>query len=498
MTSKVIPLAPQTAPPEPLRRAIAAPAPYPVDALGQVLGPAARALHDTVQAPLALCGQSVLAAASLAVQPHADVLIDGRRYPTTLWCVSIAESGERKTAVDKIALSPHAEHERAQIAVAELATLGHVAELAAWQEGQARAKKTKGELADIRAAFEKLGPTPEPPPAGILIVREPTVEALQKLYLRGATSLGLYADEGATWFGGHSMSADHAMRTVGALCKLWDDGTSDRIRAGDGSSKIYGRRLALHMMCQPVIAEKVLSDELLTGQGFLARCLLAWPMTTAGTRAYRVVDPHGDTDVRRYAERMRALLSRAPRVREERRAELDPAPLLLTDAAKQTWIEAYNAIEKQIGPAGAYSQIRPWASKAAEQILRAAGVLTLVADPQARQIAAEEITGAAKLIGWHMGEAVRVVDTATVPIKVKRAEAVLAWARERELEIVDSRTLCNRGPNMVRTAEAVTEAMTVLEIHGWAIRVHGVEVAGKKVRRAWRLRLSDLAEGGRS
>ncbi|MBA3671861.1 MAG: DUF3987 domain-containing protein [Gemmatimonadaceae bacterium] len=487
-------------PPEPLRRAIPPPAPYPVDALGPVLGPAARALHDTVQAPLALCGQSVLAAASLAVQPHADVLIDGRRYPTTLWCVSIAESGERKTAVDKIALAPHAQHERAEIELAEFAAVGYAAELAAWEEARARAKKTKGNVGDIRAALEALGPTPAPPPAGILLVREPTIEAAQKLYLRGATSLGLYADEGATWFGGHAMSQDNAMRTVGALCKLWDDGSSDRIRAGEGSSKIYGRRLALHMMVQPVIAEKILSDELLVGQGFLARCLLAWPTTTAGTRVYRVVDPYADAEIRRYADGIRALLSAAPRVQQDRPAELDPLPLTLADDAKQKWIATYDSIEAQIAPAGAYGQIRPWASKAAEQILRVAGVLTMVADRKATRIGIDAITGAAQLVGWHMGEAVRLVDTATVPIKVKRAEAVLAWARERELEIVDSRTLCNRGPNMVRTAQAVTEAMTVLEIHGWASRVKGAEVDGKKVRRAWRLRLSDLAEygGGRS
>jgi hypothetical protein len=39
--------------------------PFPIDALGDALEPAARAIHDRVQAPLAICGQSVLAAAQL-------------------------------------------------------------------------------------------------------------------------------------------------------------------------------------------------------------------------------------------------------------------------------------------------------------------------------------------------------------------------------------------------------------------------------------------------
>jgi putative DNA primase/helicase len=48
---------------------------FPVDALGGILGSAAHAIHDRVQAPLAICGQSVLAAASLAAQGHADVVL---------------------------------------------------------------------------------------------------------------------------------------------------------------------------------------------------------------------------------------------------------------------------------------------------------------------------------------------------------------------------------------------------------------------------------------
>ena len=49
-------------------------------------------------------GGSLLAAASLAVQGQADVHIDGRVLPLSLWLLAVAESGERKTAVDAIAM----------------------------------------------------------------------------------------------------------------------------------------------------------------------------------------------------------------------------------------------------------------------------------------------------------------------------------------------------------------------------------------------------------
>ena len=49
-------------PPRPLIRELPPADPYPIDALGVVLAPAARAIRDRVQAPLAICAQSALGA----------------------------------------------------------------------------------------------------------------------------------------------------------------------------------------------------------------------------------------------------------------------------------------------------------------------------------------------------------------------------------------------------------------------------------------------------
>jgi hypothetical protein len=60
-------------PPRPLMRELPPADPFPVKALGDVLASATRAVNDRVRAPIAMFGQSVLAAATLAVQAHADV-----------------------------------------------------------------------------------------------------------------------------------------------------------------------------------------------------------------------------------------------------------------------------------------------------------------------------------------------------------------------------------------------------------------------------------------
>jgi hypothetical protein len=58
--------------PLPLQRATIPVKPYPFDALGTIAGTAARRIHEVVQSPDATCGQSILAALSLACQGFVD------------------------------------------------------------------------------------------------------------------------------------------------------------------------------------------------------------------------------------------------------------------------------------------------------------------------------------------------------------------------------------------------------------------------------------------
>lgn len=98
--------------PRPLVRDLLPAEPFTVDALGDILGPAAKAIHDRTQAPPAICAQSVLAAATLAAQAHADVMLPtGQTRPISCYFLTIGCSGERKSACDDEALRPIRHHE---------------------------------------------------------------------------------------------------------------------------------------------------------------------------------------------------------------------------------------------------------------------------------------------------------------------------------------------------------------------------------------------------
>ncbi|WP_316354711.1 hypothetical protein [Candidatus Trichorickettsia mobilis] len=56
--------------PEPLRKPLQPPTEFPIDSLPPMLKNTVLALHDKIQAPIALCAQSVLAVVNLSVQGH--------------------------------------------------------------------------------------------------------------------------------------------------------------------------------------------------------------------------------------------------------------------------------------------------------------------------------------------------------------------------------------------------------------------------------------------
>ncbi len=366
----------------------------------------------------------------------------------------------------------------------------HKAELEEWnakrEAAKVEARKRKGEgLAD---ALHKLGPAPEPPLLPKLTVADFTAEGLAKLLANGRPSVGAFTDEAALVFGGHGMTKETVTRTAGTLSKLWDSGTLDRIRAGDGAIQLHGRRLALHLMAQPIIAERALSDDVLAGQGFLARCLLAWPEGTAGTRTYKAESLRDDPALVQFTARIRDLLQRPLPLDDGARNELDLRALTLTADAKAAWVTVHDAIEHALMPTGRYAVCKPWASKGAEQCLRIAGVLTIVEEPDAQRIEAATIERAAELVVWHLGEAARLAGTSELSPEVRDAEALLEWCHTNGRTLLHSSAALQLGPRRIRELELFTQAVGELERAGWAERIKDGEfLDGRHRRKVWRI-----------
>jgi len=459
--------------PEPLQLELPSASTYPYQALGSILGSAAQALQQTIKCPDSLCGQSVLAAAALATQAHADVLLDGRRVPLSLYAITIAASGERKSAVDKQALAEHRDYERALV-----------------KKYQRDFYKYENDVSKRNAkAFEEIDALSEPLQAPLLpnlLVSDPTLEGIYKLLAHGQPSIGIFSDEGGQFLGGWAMNKQNLLRTTSGLSHLWDGGQIDRVRAGDGASILYGRRVSLHLLVQPVVAERIYANELFIGQGLLSRFLTVWPTTTMGTRSYTETDLSQSAAMLQYWRCMHELLVARPAMTEHTRNELAPRTLSLTDEAKRLWITAHDAMEKRMGPSGDLEPIRALASKAAEQSLRIAGVLTIVSNLHAPLIEADTMSQAIELVAFYLTEALRLVGGTILTPETRRAAAVLRWCHNHGHTRVHSGQITQYGPDSVREARLVLEAMRVLEVNGWATPIEGGAVIdGCHRRRVW-------------
>lgn len=110
------------------------------------------------------------------------------------------------------------------------------------------------------------------------------------------------------FIGGHALSTDNKLRTGAGRSDLWDGAPIKRVRAGDGTSILPGRRLSMHLMAQPDVAQSLLADRALLDQGLLSRILTSFPESAIGTRLWR--EPAADTprELNRYHARLMDVL----------------------------------------------------------------------------------------------------------------------------------------------------------------------------------------------
>jgi hypothetical protein len=452
---------PLYAPPEPAL-------PYPIDALGPVLSRAAAAIANKVQVAPAMAAQSVLAVASLAVCPLANVMLPiGQPRPLALFIATVAESGGRKTTSDNEALWPIRQHEKNLRLQYDALKKEWVIDHAAWEAERVKiARNVKFDLDQRRCALAGLGEEPLKPLTPFLKTGDMTIEGLTKGWPGFHAGLGLFTSEGGMVTGGHSMNADNMLKTAAGFSQLWDGGTITRLRAADEASILTGRRPVMNIMIQPDAADGFLSNKVLCDQGLLSRILVARPDSQAGLMLFKETAPADTKAISDFGARILGILERPPALAEGKRNELDPPSLTLTADAVAAWIGFQHHVEKQRGKDGKLSEIRDFAAKAAEQAARIAGIITIVNNPDAEFINEPEMVNAAILMNWYLHEAERLKQAGVVSLELRRANDLLKWLQARPDGIAPFREILQFGPKATRTKAAAEEAIGILGNHG--------------------------------
>lgn len=484
----------QPEPPRPLFGQPPEAEPYPIDALGPVLGPAARAIHRNIQAPLAICAHSVLAAAALAVQGHANIELPfGQTRPVSLYLLSVAESGERKSSVDTLALKPVNMREAALNHEYKAAEARYRNDKAIWDHSRSNAlagAKKQNEEARFTAAdaLEGLGAEPQPPLTPMLLFDDPTYEGLIKYMVNAHPSLGIFSAEGGQFIGGHGMKDENRIKTAAGMSSIWDGQPARRVRAGDTPLYLQGRRISMHLMVQPGVATTLLSDPVLEDQGLLSRLLVAAPATMAGTRMFRQHDLATDPDFLHYETRLLSILNKSPPLMEGTRNELVPRVLRLTPTARDMWICFHDKVEEQVGPDGPLHSVRAFANKLAEHAARLAGVMALVEGPECTGVDERIMERAIELAQHYLSEAIRLRLIAQVPQDLAAAQQLLGWMLHKWAEpFISIADIGQYGPNKLRLKKKAEPLVRILVEHGHLITQDGVVINGTRRKQAWRI-----------
>jgi Protein of unknown function (DUF3987) len=433
--------------------------PFPVAALGPTLERAVWAIEQRTMAPTELCVSSILAAVALAAQSVGSVVLrSGAIVPLSLFLLAIAESTERKSSVDGIAMAPVKDYERELAEVYATQKPQYDIENAAWiaQHNKILSDK-KLDRATQEAQLKELGAKPMAPKRPRLTVSTATPEALVKMFEIARPALGVYSAEGAQFLGGYAFSKEKKNETLGIVNALWSGEIYSKVTIVHGEQTLSNKRLAMHLMLQPHIAKVVLNDDDLAVSGFMGRALICRPRSRIGTRIWTEKPGH---DVSRalgkYALCLQALFQAAETTDT---GELKLRTLTLSGPAEEVAVAFYNEIERAQAQGGKYEKIKPQAGRAEEHARRIAGTLELFYFQSAKIIGELSMQRGIAIMRWYLDEALRVIEGETLADEVTDAGDILAWARGGSKSVKRNahggltfslRDLTKDGPNRLR------------------------------------------------
>ncbi|NLN92713.1 MAG: DUF3987 domain-containing protein [Candidatus Hydrogenedens sp.] len=455
--------------------------PFPTDALGPELAGTVKQIAHCIGVTEAMTAQSILAGLSLVVQAHANVKIGSIEKPTSLYCLTIAESGSRKTTLDNFVLRPHREWEARKLLLYEEEMADYKHELRAYKKladkATSGANKTREEIVD---RLKELGREPEKPLAPYLIISNATTEALHYRLSEEMPYCGLFTSEGGTFIGGYSMNSDNVISTIAHFSELWDGAGGIRLRVEKGSSNTRGRRFAAHMMVQPDVAGDLVESELIQNQGFLARMLLIEDESLRGRRTVIDEDITTKPEYQQYCRRMEKLLDGPPKT-NDRGDELKVGTITASREAAALWWAYQQNIEQQLSPNGTLETIYPWANKAAEHGLRIAGNLAIYGDKEnlfterhgddiPLTISEEVMARALCIADYYLKENLRFYESAKISELQQDAQKLLEFLHQKKAEKKGSFTrsyIRQYGPYALRKdSERIRAALGFLKGEG--------------------------------
>jgi hypothetical protein len=444
---------------------------YPLGAFHLLVQEAAQEVCRHVQAPDALVGMSFLAVMSAACQGLIDVkLPTGQIRPVSLNLFAIAESGERKTAVDNRVAKPlHERMVKRQRAYND-AKDDYEYQREFWND-------TNRSLMKKRLALVNKGQTTEQITQRLLEHRrsKPLLPRMRQIIREDLTkrsfvdalhgdgeSIALMSSEG-----GVLLNSD-AMRQLALLNSAWDGSALSLDRANDDHALAQNPRVTISIMAQPSVFQDYMTRHgtQARGTGLLARCLIGWPLSTQGYRGITRDEPTWN--------KLGQFHARAEQLLDEYDQQLavgkvERTLVTFTDEAKQRWFNVAEETERRTHPQGDFHGIKDFASKSCEIVGRIAAVMHHFTG-QEGAITVDTVERAIAIMRWHTFEFLRLFSiNSDIAQLFRDADELKRWLFEhvvyRGVDQIRHNDLLRLGPVKLRTKRRLEPALHLLIQH---------------------------------
>ncbi|HFI6262786.1 TPA: YfjI family protein [Escherichia coli] len=429
-------------------------------------------IEECTRAPGEMIALTLLSGLSLACQSLINVKItDTMKSPVSLYSFVIADSGERKTAVEKLLLKPFHEHDLRVLLQYEKQKKEHEVQSKIWSKKENALLKCidkdtmKGLCTDkLSRQLEQLSAEkPVQPKAKRYIYNNVTPEALQFEMYTHSPQTGLITDEGANILSRRTMS------DLGFMNSIWDDESFHVNRKTGPSFTIKNGRITLLVMVQKAIFYDFLKrkGEHARGSGLFARCFILYidaKLSTQGQRFIsRLSSPQSGKleNLNRFYQRMNELIEKSA----SQHGTGNQTCLSFEPSALAAWKEIHDEIESSIGPDREYANMNDFASKLPNNVARLAVLLSYYTEGECA-IKKEYVENAWLLCEWYMQQAIKVFGAQEGYYEA----LLLSWLRreyyETEMDHVRFNTIRNAGPNVLRKGKLLERVIERLEKEG--------------------------------
>lgn len=382
---------------------------FPIDYLPNIIKESVEQYVDYAQVPVEMAVNCALAASAIACQGIANIRIDKNLcHPLSLYCLTIASSGERKTTCNNFFLKAIIEQ-------------------------------------DKEDSFE-----------GHLYHESITTEALLDRLDKKLKYTSLISDEAGLVFGSHNFKSEEVMKTFSVFNKIWSSGSAKYETKGCGSNNIADVRLTLNLMMQEQILELLNENNknLPKNIGLFARCLMVKPESKIGLRTYR--KPKSNNSDKFY-KRLKELFKFW--------SYKDSLPeLKLSSDAMSIWENYHNGIETQLLiPDIDLSIYGDLTSKTAEIAARLAGIFHLINGNNTNQpVSGSDMESATKIALWYLQENIRIISNATL-FNNKKSDNLLKWLQRNGKLLVKFRDIQNGNRSIVTNNKDILKVIKPLE-----------------------------------